>query len=510
MIDCDRIEKILLIEGISMKKLFFTIISLLAVFFTATQAVYARGTETEGKSEPWRAPLLREAGHEPYMSGRSSYLFAPDDYLTRAELCGIIDNLFVLSDNGYISEFEDVERDKWYYTAVKAVTAAGAMLPSYGRNFEPDAYVSREDFIYALTLYDRENISKSAEPAFSDVKYSRARDSIEYAASKGWIEGFEDGVFLPAATVPRAEAARVINRALGRSAYCEETLSMLKNANVCSFADVPVCSPYYADICEAVLEHSFDMESGAEKWTEFAYKPSGYGEGIWLIDGKYMSVDENGQFNTLVPSEVQEVNGRLYHTLPDASVDLSRRGVCEVNGSMYFFEEDGSVKRNGNYGYLYFGNDGKYTCGNTELDLLVDEALAKCANESMTQSEKLRAAYLYLRDGCVYLSRAHHPRGATDFVEESAAFILKNMKGNCYCYSSAFLLMARRLGYDDAYVVSGGVGVRNLDHAWVMIGSKIYDPELEYAYRYRYKVKKDYDLYDMDADNAPFVYYFPA
>jgi len=69
--------------------------------------------------------------------------------------------------------------------------------------------------------------------------------------------------------------------------------------------------------------------------------------------------------------------------------------------------------------------------------------------------------------------------------------------------------MARRLGYHDAYVVSGGVGKGNDNHAWVMINSKIYDPELEYAYRYRYEKKKNYDLYAMSVGATPFNYYFP-
>ena len=69
--------------------------------------------------------------------------------------------------------------------------------------------------------------------------------------------------------------------------------------------------------------------------------------------------------------------------------------------------------------------------------------------------------------------------------------------------------MARRLGYSDAYVVSGGVGTKNDDHAWVMIGGKIFDPELEYAYRYRYANKKLYNLYGMTVGSTPFPYHFP-
>ena len=220
-------------------------------------------------------------------------------------------------------------------------------------------------------------------------------------------------------------------------------------------------------------------------------------------------VNENGQFVHQAQNEFVWLSGKMYRTTADGLIELSRRGLCEIGGNMYCYADDGSLLVNQSFGHLYFGTDGQYTCGNEELDGLVDAALAACTNDSMSQVEKLRAAYLYVRDNFVYLSRSHHPRGTDAFVEESATFMFKNRKGNCYCFASCFLLMARRIGCYDAYVVSGGVGTRNSNHAWVMIGSKIFDPELEYAYRYRYATKRYYNLYDMSIGYTPFIYYFP-
>ena len=189
-------------------------------------------------------------------------------------------------------------------------------------------------------------------------------------------------------------------------------------------------------------------------------------------------------------------------------------GLYEANGELIYVLEDGSLLRDGYYQYLYFDEDGYYTTGNEELDLLVDAALAACTDETMTASEKLRAAYVYIRDNYTYLSRAHQSRGATDWTEESAAFMLTNGRGNCYCFASAFLYMARRLGYASAYPISGGVGSNNADHAWVMITMEdgneyMFDVELEYAYLYRYANKHAYNLYQMTTATAPWKYYFP-
>ena len=47
---------------------------------------------------------------------------------------------------------------------------------------------------------------------------------FNYAASKGWIEGYEDGTFRPDEKITRAEAAAVLNRALLRLPESEDDL----------------------------------------------------------------------------------------------------------------------------------------------------------------------------------------------------------------------------------------------------------------------------------------------
>ena len=86
-----------------------------------------------------------------------------------------------------------------------------------------------------------------------------------------------------------------------------------------------------------------------------------------------------------------------------------------------------------------------------DRDSYVDQALAACTNSGMTKAQKLRAAYLYVRDHGAYLARPHQARGTTAWAEESALFMFEHKKGNCYCFAGQFLYMARRLGYN-AYV----------------------------------------------------------
>ena len=48
----------------------------------------------------------------------------------------------------------------------------------------------------------------------------------------------------------------------------------------------------------------------------------------------------------------------------------------------------------------------------------------------MTKEQKLRAAYLYVRNHGAYLARPHQARGTTDWAEESALFMFEHKKGN--------------------------------------------------------------------------------
>lgn len=207
------------------------------------------------------------------------------------------------------------------------------------------------------------------------------------------------------------------------------------------------------------------------------------------------------------------IDGKLYHVSKNGyAIDRYAKGLHEIDGGMYYVKEDGSFLTNSAVEYLTFDANGRYTSGNATLDSYVDQALAACTNSGMTKAQKLRAAYLYVRDHGAYLARPHQARGTTAWAEESALFMFEHKKGNCYCFASQFLYMARRLGYN-AYVVSGGVGRKDSDHAWVMICENgvpyIYDVELEWGYRAGRYGHAEYNMYKMPLNKTVFSYQFP-
>ena len=156
----------------------------------------------------------------------------------------------------------------------------------------------------------------------------------------------------------------------------------------------------------------------------------------------------------------------------------------EADG-LYYIQEDGSRLTEGTVGYLHFGPDGRYTCGDAELDEQVRELLAgKTSGQELEPGIRLREIYDYISGPDFgYLGLAHYPAGSSDWINEAAAFIIKNGKSNCYGFAALFCLCARELGYQ-AYVVAGYEYSVTNEHAWVMIDwpdgqTYLFDPQLD-------------------------------
>lgn len=268
---------------------------------------------------------------------------------------------------------------------------------------------------------------------------------------------------------------------------------------------------HYTDSQLDVYQPGFvQIEDGVYHVSEEGSAIDSYPAGFAVVDGVLCHVSVTGSFFDSYPAGFATIDGKLYHVSQDGyAIDQYAEGLQEIDGGMYYVMADGSFLTNGAVGHLTFGADGRYTSGNAVLDSYVDQALAECTNSGMTKAQKLRAAYLYVRDHGAYLARPHQARGTTDWAEESALFMFER---NCYCFAGQFLYMARRLGYD-AYVVSGGVGRKDSDHAWVMIHENgtpyIYDVELEWGYRAGKYGHAEYNMYKMPLNKTVFSYQFP-
>lgn len=133
---------------------------------------------------------------------------------------------------------------------------------------------------------------------------------------------------------------------------------------------------------------------------------------------------------------------------------------------------------------------------NTALDNKVGNIINSITNSSMTNNQKLYAVFRYIIDhseygnGIIYqqelysLINKYHYTNLDGTTVYEAQKILDSGYGVCDDYSSLFVVMARRLGFD-AYFVGGSVkkaGGGTTPHAWVNIIANgtyyVFDPQI--------------------------------
>ena len=173
-----------------------------------------------------------------------------------------------------------------------------------------------------------------------------------------------------------------------------------------------------------------------------------------------------------------------------ADVDLPTTlepGFVNLEGYLYYITEDGYYLKDGKVGTLYFGESGRYTTGDLELDDLVAECLRGIiADHPDAKGEDLLyQLYLYCRDSFKYVTRGILDSGATGWEVSWAKQMLQTRAGNCYSYNATFWALARGIGYD-AYCYSGYTAKDYQPHGWCQIDFDgkpyIFDPQLGMRY----------------------------
>ena len=469
--------------------------------------------------------------HTEYLHGYEDGTARPGGKITRAEACQILYNLLKSRPKERAS-LSDVKDDAWYAEPVRLLAACG-IVDCPGDKARPDDYMTRAELVSALTRLVQSG--SAGKVSFTDVPPSHPYfNAIAKAVGLGWVNGYEDGTFKPDGSITRAEAAKVVNRALSRTpdkAWIDE------NIKEALYSDLTADHWAYYELMEASVAHTASVEKDAEIWnpaekpaetdkpadtdktedtdksaaadapaaadTPDAGKPAG-GEAPAGKDG-----EQEGEHEAAQPDATgwmdEELERMLAEPLPE-EVDESR---LEFDGlELYALDKDGKRMKNVTLGrFLTFGKDGKYTSGDEKLDETVKDILKEITTEDMTRIEKLKAAYEYCRDHFRYRKNNYYEVGETGWEVQEALTMFVKEKGNCYNFAASFAMMARQLGYD-AEAISGLVGNELQPHGWaeiVMDGERLfYDTILESSYMER---GYDYDFFGQHYEKAPWPYH---
>lgn len=202
----------------------------------------------------------------------------------------------------------------------------------------------------------------------------------------------------------------------------------------------------------------------------------------------------------------------------EVSAKVVKKGLEKENGKFYFYEKGAKVKNQWRKKKYYLKKDGAAAIGwnkignkayyfdakavmvksktvhkvklnakgEAKLDarakvmIKAQSVVDKKTKVTQTKEKKLKACYNYMVK-CGYAGR-FLPTSGGGWEVKYAADMLQTKGGNCYSFASAFGMLARACGYDNAKIVTGTMslnGNKSQPHAWVEIGGKIYDPQQE-------------------------------
>lgn len=192
--------------------------------------------------------------HLAYLKGYENSTFQPNGNITRAEAASILSRLTedFVEDGNYESPFQDVAKDAWYTSTIGFAAEKGFIGGYENGTFLPQNPVTRGEFASMLVRFL--GLTPSGTPTFTDATTHWAASAIATLAEQGIVGGYEDGTFRPKGNITRAEAAKMVNKALNRTP--NSTLVQQNMTTIAlPFTDVSTNHWAYYEIVEATVSH---------------------------------------------------------------------------------------------------------------------------------------------------------------------------------------------------------------------------------------------------------------
>lgn len=175
-----------------------------------TAAAGGMFTDTAGH---WASAAIEKWAGYGVLNG-SNGKFRPNDYITRAEMATILDNLMdyqVTAGN----TFTDVPAGAWYEGAVLKANAAGVLTGDGAGKASPAAKITREQAALMLARALSVDVKSGEATKFGDAERiaSWAKPLVFGMEAAEYISGYNNQ-FNPQNSITRAEVATIINNAV--------------------------------------------------------------------------------------------------------------------------------------------------------------------------------------------------------------------------------------------------------------------------------------------------------
>lgn len=165
---------------------------------------------TDIDSSHWAYDSVINLAEKFILNGYLDGTFKPESNITRAEFAKIIVSATGSVDPYALSTFKDVNNGDWYYSYVSTAYSMGYITGYPDGSFRPNDNITRADICTIVNrVLKAENTSVSAFRDDSSIP-SYATDAVYALNSKGVINGYQDGTFAPLTFATRAQTAKII------------------------------------------------------------------------------------------------------------------------------------------------------------------------------------------------------------------------------------------------------------------------------------------------------------
>lgn len=198
-----------------MKKMMFRAAALLCCLGLLMTFAAAAKVSTEGYEFPegWSHDALIFAVENGILAGDENHNLNPESNITRAEMAAVLVRLLGASEQGDLSAYTDVHTTDWFYTELAAAVGAGVFNGTSATTMDPNAPITREQA--AVVLCRAFGVVSSDRDSYRDFKDWKnvsdyALDAVSAMRESKLVNGYEDGTFLPANSITRAEVAQLL------------------------------------------------------------------------------------------------------------------------------------------------------------------------------------------------------------------------------------------------------------------------------------------------------------
>ncbi len=173
---------------------------------------YKKGRYSDVLENEWYVEAVTKATDKGYMNGVKDNFFDPYSKVRRSETAQVLFNMSGAKATAFKKQFSDVSEGDWYADAIGWAVKKGVMSGVSKEYFNPNQYITREEFVTALYRYAGKptangNLSKFAD---SGEISADAHNAVRWAVGKNILQGDNNLCLNPKGYITRAELATIL------------------------------------------------------------------------------------------------------------------------------------------------------------------------------------------------------------------------------------------------------------------------------------------------------------